>query len=202
MTQDDLPMVPTAVLSPDGAEAAGYARFNDGPHLAVDVPDGNITITARLTNGKRVTFAFIPYRKDEPAGCVNISCDDTHHQIDLDHLNVGGGGSVVGAELVANRRSDGSTTYDVVPQHKGMDSMEPNQAPPMRRSIGDRFTAITDEHGVTSLWERDRLVRIFREQVTDGELRLFVDGLIAGQQDGETEVSRGARRDMRGTLGR
>lgn len=76
MTADQLPAVRTAVLTPDAAEAAGYARFNGGAHLAVDVPDGNFTITARMTNGKRVTFAFVPYRKDEPAGCVDISYDD------------------------------------------------------------------------------------------------------------------------------
>jgi len=56
----------------ESAERHGFAVFNGGPHLTVDVPDGNFTISARTSDGKRVTFAFCPYEKDAPASCVDV----------------------------------------------------------------------------------------------------------------------------------
>ena len=64
-------------LFPDIATAAkaGYATFNEGPHLAVDVPaEGNLTITARTSTGKLVTFCFVG-----GAGCVDLM----YHNSDL-----------------------------------------------------------------------------------------------------------------------
>jgi len=57
------------------AAAAGYATFNEGQHLAVDVPaEGNFTITARTSTGKMVTFCFV-----EGAYCVDVM----YHNSDL-----------------------------------------------------------------------------------------------------------------------
>lgn len=61
----------------DDAEAAGYAQFNGVPHLAVDVPDGGFTVTAKTSEGKRITFSFMPYRDGGPAGCVDICYHDS-----------------------------------------------------------------------------------------------------------------------------
>jgi hypothetical protein len=58
----------------------GYARFNDGYHLCVDVPDGSSTISVRTSEGKQITFAFMPYSKDGAPQCVDIQ----HHH-DGDH---------------------------------------------------------------------------------------------------------------------
>lgn len=58
------------------AVADGYAGFNGNPHLAVDVPDGGFTITAKTTEGKRITFAFQPYRTGGAPGCVDITYHD------------------------------------------------------------------------------------------------------------------------------
>jgi hypothetical protein len=58
------------------AVADGYAGFNGNPHLAVDVPDGGFTITAKTSEGKRITFAFQPYRSGGAAGCVDIAYHD------------------------------------------------------------------------------------------------------------------------------
>jgi hypothetical protein len=58
------------------ALAAGYARFNGNPHLAVDVPDGGFTITAKTSEGKRITFAFQPYKNGGPPQCVDIAYHD------------------------------------------------------------------------------------------------------------------------------
>jgi hypothetical protein len=57
------------------AEKRGFAVFNRGTHLCVDVPDGHYTVSCRLSNGKRVTFAFIPYTESGPADCIDI-----HHK--------------------------------------------------------------------------------------------------------------------------
>jgi len=57
------------------AAKAGFATFNEGPHLAVDVPaEGNFTITARTSTGKMVTFCFVG-----GAACVDVM----HHNSDL-----------------------------------------------------------------------------------------------------------------------
>ena len=68
-------------LFPDIATAAkaGYATFNEGPHLAVDVPaEGNLTITARTSTGKLVTFCFVG-----GAGCVDLM----YHNSDLPEVH-------------------------------------------------------------------------------------------------------------------
>jgi len=67
--------------SQDEAVAAGFAGFNANPHLCVEVPDGNYTITAKLSNGKRVTFAFQPYVKGGPADCVDVCFHDSGRTI-------------------------------------------------------------------------------------------------------------------------
>jgi hypothetical protein len=58
-------------------ENKGFAKFNNGYHLCVDVPDGNFTISAKTSSGKRVTFAFAPYTKDGEAGCVDVVYHDS-----------------------------------------------------------------------------------------------------------------------------
>lgn len=66
------------------AEDQGYAVFNAGkPHLCVDVPDGWSTITCRMSNGKKVTFAFIGYEGASPFSV------DIHHATGPDVLHQG-----------------------------------------------------------------------------------------------------------------
>lgn len=57
------------------AEANGFAQFNNGPHLCVEVPDGPFTISAKTSEGKKITFAFCPYEEGGPAQCVDVQ----HH---------------------------------------------------------------------------------------------------------------------------
>jgi hypothetical protein len=40
------------------------------------VPDGGFTITAKTTEGKRITFAFQPYKNGGPPQCVDIQYHD------------------------------------------------------------------------------------------------------------------------------
>lgn len=48
--------------------------FNDNAaHLFVDVPDGWATISCRQSDGRQVTFAFVPQGKGRPAQCVDVS---------------------------------------------------------------------------------------------------------------------------------
>jgi hypothetical protein len=65
------------VLPVKKVEEAGFAKFNGGPHLCVDVPDGHYTISVKTSEGRKITFAFCPYKKDGPAQCVDIQQHDT-----------------------------------------------------------------------------------------------------------------------------
>lgn len=66
-------------ITPDdaAAKALGFAGFNRNPHLCVEVPNGGFTLSCRLGDGTRVTFAFVATRSgDVPAGCVDIQLHD------------------------------------------------------------------------------------------------------------------------------
>jgi hypothetical protein len=65
------------VTSPAVATALGYAEFNTNPHLCVDVPDGYFTITARTSEGKRITFAFLASRENGPPQFVDVMFHDS-----------------------------------------------------------------------------------------------------------------------------
>ena len=56
----------------DQVESAGYAKFNGGDHLCVDIPDGHYTITVKTSEGRKITFAFCPYKAGKPARCIDI----------------------------------------------------------------------------------------------------------------------------------
>jgi hypothetical protein len=58
------------------AQEAGFATFNDQPHLCIDIPDGSHTITVRTSEGKTVTFAFQSYTKDGAPQCIDIARED------------------------------------------------------------------------------------------------------------------------------
>lgn len=70
--------LPTAPLVCDEAEAeaAGFACFNPGAHMCVDVPDEMFTISARTSDGRLLTVCFVPYKEGEAAGCVDIKRHD------------------------------------------------------------------------------------------------------------------------------
>jgi len=53
-----------------------FARFNPCPHTDIDLPDGDHTISVRMSNGKRITFAFVGEQKDKPAQCVDVKYHD------------------------------------------------------------------------------------------------------------------------------
>ena len=64
------------------AKADGFAAFNNGPHLCIDVPDRHFTITARTSSGKKITFAFVPYGDGDhcEASCIDIKQHDIDKQ--------------------------------------------------------------------------------------------------------------------------
>lgn len=68
-------MIPHKMLSAADAELKGFASFNNGDHLCFEIPDGHTTISVRTSEGKLVTFAFVPYKADGPPQCV-----DVHHK--------------------------------------------------------------------------------------------------------------------------
>ena len=71
-----LNVVPFPPVVPADAVSAGYAEFNRNPHLCVDVPDGGFTITAKTSEGKRITFAFQPYKSGGAPQCVDVQYHD------------------------------------------------------------------------------------------------------------------------------
>lgn len=64
------------LLSHEQVETAGFAAFNAFPHLCVEVPDGGFTISARTSEGKRVTISFVNYKDGGAAGCVDVQYHD------------------------------------------------------------------------------------------------------------------------------
>lgn len=64
------------IMTRDDAVAIGFAGFNDVPHKPIDIPDGEFTITAKTSDGRRVTFCFLPDREHSPAGFVDIQYHD------------------------------------------------------------------------------------------------------------------------------
>lgn len=65
------------VMTQADAISIGFAGFNDVPHKPIDIPDGAFTITARTSDGRRVTFCFLPDRDNSPAGFVDIQYHDS-----------------------------------------------------------------------------------------------------------------------------
>lgn len=64
------------VMTAAGAESIGFARFNDVPTLPIDIPDGNFTISAKTTDGRRITFFFGEYQHGAPPSFVDIQYHD------------------------------------------------------------------------------------------------------------------------------
>lgn len=89
------------VMTASDAEAVGFARFNDVPTLPIDIPDGNFTISARTSDGRRITFFFGEYRRAAPPSFVDIQYHDNGSAIPnanggtsptFDMLTIGMGG--------------------------------------------------------------------------------------------------------------
>ena len=64
------------VMTAADATSIGFARFNDVPTLPIDVPDGNFTISARTSDGRRITFFFGEYQRGAPPSLVDIQYHD------------------------------------------------------------------------------------------------------------------------------
>lgn len=77
------------VMTAADAERIGFARFNDVPTLPIDVPDGNFTISAKTTDGRRITFFFGEYQRGTPPSFVDIQ----YHDQGLTIPNANGGRS-------------------------------------------------------------------------------------------------------------
>ncbi|NJC35419.1 MULTISPECIES: hypothetical protein [Sphingomonas] len=67
----DLPVMTRA-----DAIAAGFAGYNDVPHKPIDVPDGAFTITAKTSEGRRVTFCFLEKTYGGPPRFIDIQFHD------------------------------------------------------------------------------------------------------------------------------
>lgn len=64
------------VMTAGDAQAIGFAAFNAVPTLPIDIPDGGFTLSARTSEGRRITFYFGPYVTGGPARFVDIQYHD------------------------------------------------------------------------------------------------------------------------------
>lgn len=64
------------VMSGADAESIGFARFNDVPTLPIDIPDGNFTISAKTSDGRRITFFFGESRRGKAPSFVDVQYHD------------------------------------------------------------------------------------------------------------------------------
>lgn len=63
----------TKIVKSAEVSTAGFAKFNSGDHLCVELPKGHNTISVKTAEGKLLTFAFLP---DEEG---NTHCVDIQH---------------------------------------------------------------------------------------------------------------------------
>lgn len=89
------------VMTARDAESIGFAPFNNAPTLPIDIPDGNFTISARTSDGRRITFFFGEYERGAPPSFVDIQYHDNGTAIpnanggtssSFDMLTIGQGG--------------------------------------------------------------------------------------------------------------
>ena len=64
------------IMTSEDAEKIGFARFNRVPTLPIDIPDGGFTISAKTSEGRRITFYFGPHRTGGPARFVDVQFHD------------------------------------------------------------------------------------------------------------------------------
>jgi hypothetical protein len=66
------------VRSRKEAEALGFAGFNRGPHLCVEIPkdETHFTISVKTPMGKRITFAFMNWNSERDG---HVECVDIRH---------------------------------------------------------------------------------------------------------------------------
>lgn len=94
------------VMTSADAESIGFAIFNHVPTLPIDIPDGGFTVSAKTSEGLRVTLYFGPYRTGGPPRCLDICYHDSAMTV-LD-----GGGSPVPVFDMLTISEKGRHTYD------------------------------------------------------------------------------------------
>lgn len=94
------------VMTSTDAESIGFAIFNHVPTLPIDIPDGGFTVSAKTSEGLRVTFCFGPYRTGGPPRCIDIRYHDAGMSVP------DGGGSPVPAFDMFTIAENGHNTYD------------------------------------------------------------------------------------------
>lgn len=93
------------VMTGEDAETVGFAKFNGVPHLPIDIPDGGFTITAKTSEGRRLTLYFGPHRTGGPPKFVDVQFHDRGSTIPdgrgdpaptFDSMGIGQGGKNIG----------------------------------------------------------------------------------------------------------
>lgn len=99
-------------VSPDEAKRRGYKAFNNVPHQLIDVPDGNSTLSCKMSDGSTITFCFLSgdAKGLEVPSCVDIQVDTgipEHSALRKDgELSIGQGGILFGDKNVPTKAKD------------------------------------------------------------------------------------------------
>lgn len=70
------------LLKKEVEEKSNFAKFNNQDHLLIDVPKEGLTLSCKLEDGRRVTFAFVPETNQTgteyfgAAECVDVCLHD------------------------------------------------------------------------------------------------------------------------------
>ena len=94
------------VMTSTDAESIGFAIFNHVPTLPIDIPDGGFTVSAKTSEGLRVTFYFGPSRTGGPPCFIDIQYHDSGMTVP------DGGGSPAPVFEMFTIAEKGCHTYD------------------------------------------------------------------------------------------
>lgn len=103
------------VMTAADAKSIGFGTFNDVPTLPVDIPDHDFTISARTSDGRRLTIYFGVYGPGRPPEFVDIQYHDAAT------VAATSGGATVPTFDFFGTTPNGVQTFDsrtVLPDHK------------------------------------------------------------------------------------
>lgn len=160
------------IMSRADAVSLGYAGFNDVPHKPIDVPDGAFTITAKTSEGRRVSFCFMGKSYDGPARFVDIQFHDRGTTI----ANANNGVSPTfnafaltrgGRHVIDSRPLDEAEKPSILVLLMDEAGDEPAHPAPERRPMKDRDLADLLTRAAAVITDPDSEIRSDRSDLVD-----------------------------------
>lgn len=163
----DLPVMTRA-----DAVSLGFAGFNDVPHKPIDIPDGAFTLTAKTSEGRRVTFCFMGKTYDGPARFVDIQFHDRGSTIPVpsggvsptfNAFAVTGGGR----HVTDSRGLDEGQKPSILVLLMDEAGDEPPHPDPSRRPLLDRDLAVLLTRAAGVITDPDSEIRSNRDSLVN-----------------------------------